>query len=152
MGTVFWDAQGCILVEFLKHNETINAVLCVETLVKLQSALHGKWLLNKIILKQSNSRPHSCWSGDGESWKNGLGNSSAPCLQPRPSSLRLSSFWFCEWKNVRPALRYNKGPPPTSASVPSVSWNRVLAQGDFQACRTMQKKCVQRNGCYVEKL
>jgi hypothetical protein len=35
VGTVFWDVQRCILVDFLPRAETINAVLCVQACQKL---------------------------------------------------------------------------------------------------------------------
>jgi len=32
MGTVFWDAEGCILIEFLEPGKNINAAHYVQTL------------------------------------------------------------------------------------------------------------------------
>jgi hypothetical protein len=42
MRTVFWDSEGCILVEFLEKGETINAARYVQTLNKFRRALCGK--------------------------------------------------------------------------------------------------------------
>jgi hypothetical protein len=38
MATVFWDSEGCILVDFLEKVETINAARYVQTLNELR---HG---------------------------------------------------------------------------------------------------------------
>jgi Transposase. len=40
MGTVIWDAKGCVLVKFLSQGETINAACYLQTLHKLRCALH----------------------------------------------------------------------------------------------------------------
>jgi hypothetical protein len=42
MGTVFWDATGCILVKFLPQGETVNAACYLQTLNKLRCAQHDK--------------------------------------------------------------------------------------------------------------
>jgi len=42
MDTVFWDAEGCIVTEFLEPGKTINAASYVQTLLKLRHALHDK--------------------------------------------------------------------------------------------------------------
>jgi len=44
MGTVFWDAEGLILVEFLEPGQTITAARSVQTLHKLCHALCDKRL------------------------------------------------------------------------------------------------------------
>ena len=42
MGTVFWDAEGLILAEFLEPGQTITAACYVQTLHKLRRALRDK--------------------------------------------------------------------------------------------------------------
>jgi hypothetical protein len=42
MGTVFWDSEGCILVDFLEKGKTINAARYVQTLKELRRALLEK--------------------------------------------------------------------------------------------------------------
>jgi len=44
MCTVFWDAEGLILAEFLEHGQTITAACYVQTLHKLHGALRDKCL------------------------------------------------------------------------------------------------------------
>ena len=59
MGTVFWDAEGCILIEFLEHGKTISAASYVQTLIKLRCAMHDKHRGRKVILQHNNTRPHT---------------------------------------------------------------------------------------------
>jgi len=42
METIFWNCEGCILVNFLENGEMINAAYYVQTLNKLCHALHEK--------------------------------------------------------------------------------------------------------------
>jgi hypothetical protein len=51
VGTVFWDAQGRILIEFLEPGKTINAAHYVQTLLKLRRALRDKRSGRKVILQ-----------------------------------------------------------------------------------------------------
>ena len=58
-GHVFWDAQGCLLVEFLEPGQTINAARYIQTLVKLSRALCDKCPGRKVILQHDNLCPHT---------------------------------------------------------------------------------------------
>ena len=62
MGTVFWDAEGCILIEFLEPGKTINAARYVQTLLKFQCALRDKCSGRKVILQHDNAQPHTALS------------------------------------------------------------------------------------------
>ena len=57
MGTVFWDAEGLILVVFLERGQTITAALYFQTLHKLRRALHDKRLGRNIIIQHDNASP-----------------------------------------------------------------------------------------------
>ena len=59
MGTVFWDAEGLILVEFLERGQTITAARYVQTLHKLLRALRDKRRGRNIIILHDNARPHA---------------------------------------------------------------------------------------------
>ena len=59
--TVFWDRKRVLLVEFLPHNETINAAVYCETLNNLCHSIYNKRsgkLSKGIILLHDNARPH----------------------------------------------------------------------------------------------
>ena len=57
MGTIFWDAEGCILIEFLELGKTINASHYVQTLSKLRHALRAKRPERKVTLQRNKVRP-----------------------------------------------------------------------------------------------
>jgi histone-lysine N-methyltransferase SETMAR len=59
MGTVFWDAEGCTMIEFLEPGKTINAAHKVQILLKLRRALRDKRPGRKVILQHDNARPHT---------------------------------------------------------------------------------------------
>jgi len=59
MGTVFWDAEGLILAEFLERRQTITAAPYVQTLHKLRRALRDKCPGRNIIILHDNARPHT---------------------------------------------------------------------------------------------
>ena len=59
MGTVFWDAEGLILAEFLESGHTVTAARYVQTLHKLRRALRDKRLGRNIIILHDNARPHA---------------------------------------------------------------------------------------------
>ncbi|PSN42912.1 hypothetical protein C0J52_12034 [Blattella germanica] len=59
MGSVFWDAQGCLLVEFLELGQTINAARYIQTLVKLCRGLRDKRPGRNVISQHDNVRPHT---------------------------------------------------------------------------------------------
>jgi len=59
MDTVFCDAEGCILIEFLEPGKTINTARYVQTLLKLRRALRDKRPGRKVILQHDNAWPHT---------------------------------------------------------------------------------------------
>lgn len=61
MATVFWDAKGVILLDFLYHG-TINAEHYCDTLTKLRSAIQRKrpgLLSEGVMLLDENAKPHA---------------------------------------------------------------------------------------------
>ena len=62
MATVFWDAEGVIMVDFLEQGCTINSVQYVTTLKKTSSRLHRvrptKAIADALLL-HDNARPHT---------------------------------------------------------------------------------------------
>jgi len=59
MGTVFWDAEGLILAEFLERGQTITAARYVQTLHKLRRVLRDNCPGRNIIILHDNARPHA---------------------------------------------------------------------------------------------
>ena len=141
MGSVFWDAQGCILVEFLERGQTINAARYIQTLLKLHQALCNKCPGNKIILQQDTARHHTTHATMERSGH--LGRKLFHFLPTVPTWHLLTTI-FLVLLRKRPTLRDAGGYLASSASLSTGSWNRVLSEGYFQTCRTMGKTCAKK--------
>ncbi|GBN56033.1 Histone-lysine N-methyltransferase SETMAR [Araneus ventricosus] len=62
MVTVFWDAQGILLIEFMTRGTTINSEVYCRTLKKLKRAIQNKrrgLLSSGVVLLHDSARPHT---------------------------------------------------------------------------------------------
>ncbi|GBN87365.1 Histone-lysine N-methyltransferase SETMAR [Araneus ventricosus] len=62
MVTVFWDAQGILLIEFMTRGTTINSEVYCRTLKKLKRAIQNKrrgLLSYGVVLLHDNARPNT---------------------------------------------------------------------------------------------
>jgi len=80
MGTVFWDAEGLILAEFLEPGQTITAARYVQTLHKLRCVFCDKRPGQNIIILHDNARPHAIHLTSEATAKMGVEGSSTPLL------------------------------------------------------------------------
>ena len=63
MATVFWDAKGVIMLDFLPKRSTMTGVYYANLLDQLRTAIREKhWgiLSKRVLLQQGNARVHSC--------------------------------------------------------------------------------------------
>ena len=63
MATVFWDAKGVIMLDFIPERSTIAGVYYATLIDQLRTAIHKKRLgkLSKgVLLQQDNARVHTC--------------------------------------------------------------------------------------------
>ena len=63
MSTVFWDAKGVIILDFLPKRSTIIGVYYANLLDQLRTAIHEKHrdkLFKGVLLQQDNARVHTC--------------------------------------------------------------------------------------------
>ena len=63
MATVFWDAKGVIILDFLPKRSTITGVYYANLLDQLRTAIHEKRrgkLSKGVLLQQDNARVHTC--------------------------------------------------------------------------------------------
>ena len=63
MATVFWDAKGVIMLDFLPKRSTITGVYCANLLDQLRTAIREKCqgkLSKGVLLQQDNVRVHTC--------------------------------------------------------------------------------------------
>jgi transposase len=144
MGTVFWDAEGLILAEFLEPGQTITAARYVQTLHKLSRALHNKRPGRNIIILHDNAHPHAARLTSEAIAKMGWEVLPHPSYSPdlAPSDYHLFRF-------VKDQLRgqhYEKMEAIQKAvrQVSSVGWNGILQKGNFQTPRTLGEMCTKK--------
>ena len=150
MGTVFWDAEGLILAEFLECGQTITAARYVHTLHKLHRALRDTRPGQNIIILHDNACPHAACLTSEAIAKMGWEVLPHPsyCPDLAPSDYHLFGF-------VKDQLRGQRY-ETTEAIQKAVCQCLQTAGMDFY-CRVISKfpecweKCVQRSGDYVEK-
>jgi histone-lysine N-methyltransferase SETMAR len=106
MGAVFWDSEGCKLVDFLGKGDTISAARYVQKLKKLRRALREKCPKKKtVILQHENARPHTARLTLQTIQKNGWELLSHPLRSPDLASLRLPLVRALETSPERSPLR-----------------------------------------------
>lgn len=62
MATVFWDAKGILLVDFMERGTTITSAVYCETLNRLRRAIQNKrrgLLTRGVVFVHDNARPHT---------------------------------------------------------------------------------------------
>ena len=145
MGTVSWDAEGCILIEFLEPGKTISAARYIQTLLKLRRAFHDKRPGRKVILQHINA-PLTLEKIENMGWEVLPHPLYSPDLAP--SSYHLFGFV----KNQMRDQHYE-----TNKALQTAVHQCLRAAGTEFCCKGIFKqperwgKCVQRNGDYVEK-
>jgi len=150
MGTIFWDAEGLILAEFLEHGQTITAAYYVQTLHKLRRALRDKRPGRNIIILHDNVRPHAARLTSEAIAKMGWEVHPHPSYSPNlaPSDYHLFGFV----KDQLRGQRYGT----TEAIQKAVrqclrtAGTEFYRRGIFKLPESWEK-CVQRSGDYVEK-
>ena len=60
MATVFWDAKGVIMLDFLPKRSTITGVYYANLLDQLRTAIREKRRFAGVLLQQDNARVHTC--------------------------------------------------------------------------------------------
>jgi len=150
MGTVFWDAEGLILAEFLERGQTITAARYVQTLHKLRRALRDKRPGRNIIILHDNARPHAARLTSEAIAKMGWEVLPHPSYSPdlAPSDYHLFGF-------VKDQLRGQRY-ETTEAIQKAVRQCLRMAGTEFYRRGIFKlperwEKCVQRSGDYVEK-
>jgi len=149
MGTVFWDAEGLILAEFLEPGQTITAAHYVQTLHKLRCALRDKRPGRNIIL-HDNARPHAVRHTSEAIAKMGWE------VLPHPTySLDLAPSDYDLFGFVKDQLR-GQHYETTEAIQKAVHQCLPMAGTEFYRRGIFKlpecwEKCVKRSGNYVEK-
>ena len=101
MATVFWDAQGGIMLDFLAKKSTITGAYYANLLDQLRTAIREKRrgkLSKGILLQQDNARVHTCKIALDAVERNGYELIPQPTYSPdlAPSDY----FLFQTWKRI----------------------------------------------------
>ena len=151
MITVFWDACGVLLVEFLQKGQTINSACYQATLMKLAAAIRRKRPnLQNVILHHDNARPHTAHATTdliaAKGWT---------VLPHPPYSPDLAPSDFFLFGPLKDNLRGQKFDNDEEVQTAVKAWLRqrtpdFFANG-FAQWKNRWDKCVERGGDYVEK-
>ena len=103
MATVFWDAKGVIMLDFLPKISTITIVYCANLLDQLRAAIREKRrgkLPKGVLLQQDNPRVHTCKVGMDAVERNGYKLIPHPAYSP---DLAPSDFFL--FPNLKKSIR-----------------------------------------------
>ena len=150
MGTVFWDAKGLILAEFLEPGQTSTATRNVLTVHKLHRALLDKRPGRNIIILHDNACPHAARLTSGAIAKMGWEVLPHPSYSPdlAPSDYHLFGFV----KDQLHGQRYETMEAIQKAvrQCLRMAGMEFYRRGIFKLPECWEKY-LQRNGDYVEK-
>ena len=104
IGTVFWDAEGLILAEFLEPGQTITAAHYVQTLHKLRRALCDKRTGQNIIILHDSACPHAARLTSEAITKMGWEVLPHPSYSPDLAPSDYHHFRICEGSAARTTL------------------------------------------------
>jgi len=146
MGTVFWDAEGLILAEFLEPGQTITAARYVQALHKFRCALRDIRLGRNIIL-HDNACPHAAHLTSEAIARMGWEVLPHPSYSP---DLALSDYHL--FRFVKDQLRGQRYETIQKAVCQCLR----MAGTEFYRRGILKlperwEKCIQRSGDYVEK-
>jgi histone-lysine N-methyltransferase SETMAR len=145
IGTVFWDSEGCMFIEFLEPGKTINAARYVQTLLKIRHALHDKSPGRKAILQHDNAQPH-LEKIENMGWEVLPHPLCSPDLAPSDYDL----FGFVKNQMRGQCYETNEALQTAVCQCLQAAGMEFYHKGIFQLPERSEK-CVQRNGDYVEK-
>jgi hypothetical protein len=149
VGTVFLDAEVCILFEYLPPGETINAARYVEALKKLRRALRDKRPAKNIILQHDNARPHTAPLTSEEIQRFGWEVLPHPPYSPdlAPSDYYLFRFVNDQMRGHR--YESNEDIKQAVRQCIRAAGTEFFRKGIFKLPERWEK-CVKRNGDFVE--
>lgn len=153
MTTVFWDAEGVLLVEFMERGTTITSDVYCETLKKLKRAIQNKRrgkLSCGVVLFHDNARPHSARKTQEILKQFKWDVFDHPPYSPdlAPSDFHL----FTRMKKWLASQHFNDDDELQNAVT---DWLRAQAAKFYEEgiCKLVKRydKCLNLNGDYVEK-
>ena len=153
MATVFWDAQGVIMLDFLAKKSTITGAYYANLLDQLRTAIREKSrgkLSKGILLQQDNARVHTCKIAMDAVERNGYELIPQPTYSPdlAPSDY----FLFPNLKKDNRGCHFRSNEEVVAAVE---EWVRDKDPGFFSsglmALEHCWSKCIILEGNYIEK-
>ena len=153
MATVFWDAQGVIMLDFLVKKSTITGAYYANLLGQLRTAIREKRrgkLSKGILLEQDNARVHTCKIAMDAVERNGYELIPQPAYSP---DLAPSEYFL--FPNLKKDIRGRHFRSNEEVVVAVEEWVGDKDPGFFSsgliALEHRWSKCIILEGNYIEK-
>ena len=153
MATVFWDAKGIIMLDFLPKRSTITGVYYANLLDQLRTAIREKRrgkLSKGVLLQQDNARVHTCKVAMDAVERNGYELISYPAYSP---DLAPSDFFlFPNLKKDIRGLHFRSDEEVVTAVEEWVNGKDPdFFSSGLMALEHRWSKCITLEGNYIEK-
>ena len=151
MATIFWDAQGIIMLDFLAKKSTITVAYYANLLDQLRTAIREKRrgkLSKGILLQQDNARVHTCKIAMDAVERNGYE------LIPHPAySLDLAPSDYFLFPNLKKDIRgrHFRSNEEVVAAVEVRDKDPGFFSSGLMALEHRWSKCIILEGNYIEK-
>ena len=153
MATVFWDAQGVILVDFLPKGETINSEAYIQTLTRLRARIQRvrpNMPIDNVLLLHDNARPHTSIRT-----RETIASFGWTTLPHPPYSPDLAPSDYHLFGPMKEGLRGKHYPSDEEVKSAVKKWlkeqSREFYEAGIHALIRRWNIAVERNGDYVEK-
>ena len=154
MATVFWDAKGVIMLDFLPKRSTITGVYYANLLDQLRTAIRVKrWgkLSEGVLLQQDNARVHTCKVAMDAVERNGYELIPHPAYSP---DLAPSDFFlFPNLKKI--SVDFISGLMKKEEVIAVEEWvngkDPDFFSSGLMALEHRWSKCITLEGNYIEK-
>ena len=150
MATVFWDAKGVIMLDFLPKRSTITGVYYANLLDQLRTAIRVKRrgkLSKCVLLQQDNARVHTCKVAMGAVERNGY--ELIPHLAYSPDLAPSDFFLFPNLQKDIRGLHF-RSDEEVVTQLRSGSMERTLTFSVL-GLEHHWSKCITLEGNYIEK-
>lgn len=153
MASVFWDAKGIVLVDYLEHGATITGQYYAELMPKLRAAIKSKrrgMLARGVLLHQDNAPAHKSHVAMAAIHAAGF-----EVVDHPPYSPDLAPSDFHLFPKLKQHLRGQVFPDDNAVMDAVTAWFHEQEESFFQqgieALERRWTKCIEIAGDYVEK-
>ena len=153
MATIFWDAKGVIMLDFLPKRSTITRVYYANLIDQLKTAIRGErrgTLSKGVLLQQENTRVHTCKAAMDAVERNGYELIPHPAYSP---DLAPSNFFlFPNLKKDICGLHFRSDEEVVTAVEEWVNGKDTdFFSSGLMALEHRWSKCITLEGNYIEK-